>query len=492
MSLIDVSNLSFSYETNSQPIFENASFQIDTSWKLGFISRNGRGKTTFLHLLLGAYPYQGKISTSVAFDYFPFHITNSSQNTIDLLSSLHENFKEWELKKELSLLELSETVLSRPFSTLSQGEQIKTLIGAMFIKENRFLLLDEPTTHLDHEGKEILKKYLQSKQGFILVSHDRDFLDSIIDHVLSINKTTIEVQKGTFSTWHQNKERHDQAEISENEVLQKDLKRLTQSARQSASWSDQVESSKFDTRIGGLRPDRGRIGHKAAKLMKRSKNLKSRQLQIIEEKSKLLKNIETQEPLKLIPLHYSKKYLVHAQELSISFQSRQLFDRIRFTIHQGDRIHLTGKNGSGKSSLLKLLQGQIIPHSGTIDIRKNLVLSVVPQDTSFLKGSLKSFIANHQINETLFKSFLRKLDFDRSQFEKPLEDYSAGQKKKVLLAQSLSESAHLYLWDEPLNSIDIISRIQIEKLILTYKPTLIFVEHDLMFSQNIATKTISL
>lgn len=121
-----------------------------------------------------------------------------------------------------------------------------------------------------------------------------------------------------------------------------------------------------------------------------------------------------------------------------------------------------------------------------------MILSFVPQDTSMLNGSLSEFAEANRVDESLFKAILRKMDFSRIQFEKKMEDFSAGQKKKVLIAKSLCEQAHLYVWDEPLNYIDIYSRMQIENLIREFSPTMIFVEHDLAFRNNIATKSICL
>ena len=153
---------------------------------------------------------------------------------------------------------------------------------------------------------------------------------------------------------------------------------------------------------------------------------------------------------------------------------------------------LCGPNGSGKSSILKLLCGQDIPYTGTLELASRLTISYVPQDASGLRGGLRSYAADCGIDESLFKAILRKLGFERVQFEKDMGDFSAGQKKKVLLARSLCQSAHLYVWDEPLNYIDVLSRIQIEELLLAFRPTLLFVEHDRVFCEKIATKTISL
>jgi len=131
-------------------------------------------------------------------------------------------------------------------------------------------------------------------------------------------------------------------------------------------------------------------------------------------------------------------------------------------------------------------------YTGELNMGSQLIISYVPQETAFLSGSLSGYARENGLDESLFKAMLRKLDFSRVQFEKDMEDFSGGQKKKVLLAASLCRRAHLYVWDEPLNFIDVISRMQIEKLLLEYKPTLLFVEHDKAFCRNIATKTVEL
>lgn len=127
-----------------------------------------------------------------------------------------------------------------------------------------------------------------------------------------------------------------------------------------------------------------------------------------------------------------------------------------------------------------------------VNVQKGLVISYVPQDTSFLKGSLDEYMEQWNVDPTIFKMLLRKLDFSREQFEKPMESYSAGQKKKVLLARSLSEKAHIYVWDEPLNYIDIFSRIQIEELIKKNRLTMILVEHDKTFTEHLGDQIIRL
>ena len=505
MSLINVSNLTFAYEGGYENIFENVSFQIDTSWKLGFTGRNGRGKTTFLNLLLGKYEYSGNITKRVNFEYFPYSIDGTYKTTISVVNEiLHDNSNatEWIIQRELSLLDVPESVLLRPFDTLSGGEQNKVLLAGLFLRENSFLLIDEPTNHLDMSGRETLGKYLSAKSGFILVSHDRAFLDDCIDHILSINRANIEVQKGNFSSWWENKRRQDEYEIAENKRLKGDIKRLATAAKRASEWSFAVEDSKYmsnnniSVNAGVGKLDRGYIGHKAAKMMKRSKSIEARKLSAIEEKSTLLKNIEKSDKLKIYQERYHAKTLISFDDVSIFYgKGAPVCRNVSFTVEREDRVLLRGRNGSGKSSVLKLIcyeNTELMGYSGEFKIGSGLVVSYVPQDTSFLEGTLSHYVLENALDESLFKAVLRKLDFSRIQFEKDMRDFSAGQKKKVLLAKSLCEKAHLHVWDEPLNFVDVISRIQIEELILEFKPTMLMVEHDRAFCGNVATKTIEL
>ena len=338
MSLIQVSNLTFAYEGSYENIFKNVSFQLDTNWRLGFTGRNGRGKTTFLNLLQGIYDYQGSISASVAFSYFPYPVKDFRALAVEVVESIHPDYEYWRLAREMNALQLEEELLYRPYETLSNGEQTKLQLAVLFSRENHFLLIDEPTNHLDIRGRELVSRYLNSKRGFILVSHDRTFLDGCVDHILSINKTNIEVQRGNFSTWWENKQRQDAFEQAENAKLKKEISRLEETAREKAQWSDTAERRKLRKdpmavdNVKGWRPLQGA---KAKKTMARSKAIEQRQQAAIEEKSKLLKNIEHSDALKIFQTPYHTKRLVQLQDVAIAYGEKAVCGGINFTVEQG-------------------------------------------------------------------------------------------------------------------------------------------------------------
>ena len=494
MSLIRVDDLTFAYPGSYDNVYDHVRFQFDTDWKLGFLGRNGRGKTTFLRLLMGQYSHGGSISHPLPCAYFPYEVPDPSRMTLDILCAVCPAAEEWELLRETGLLGVDAGALYRPFDTLSSGEQTKCLLAALFCGEERHLLIDEPTNHLDAAGRRAAAAYLRKKRGFLLVSHDRDFLDGCVDHILALNRTGVEVQSGSFSSWWENRERRDAFEQAKNDRLKGEIRRLEQSAEERRRKADAVERAKTGISSQGivkhgLRPY---LGEKSRKGQQQRKNMDRRADRAIAEKSGLLKDLEKTEALKLRPLT-ARGRLLDLADVSLFYGERQVCGPLTFRLEPGERAALDGGNGSGKSTLLNMLRGGTeMTSTGTVTRLSGLTISWVPQDTSHLRGSLRDYARKSGVDETLLLAILRKLDFPRVQFEKDMADWSAGQKKKALIARSLCESAHLYIWDEPLNYIDVWSRMQIEELLLEFRPTMLFVEHDGAFRRKIATKTVEL
>ena len=506
MAQIRVNDLTFSYDGSADDVLRNVNFNIDTDWKLGLIGRNGKGKTTLLNLFMGRYEYRGSISAAIGFDYFPYRAggRDLEKTALDLIEMWKPQVELWQVLIQMNELKMDPECLYRSFGTLSFGERTRVMLAVLFAAENEFLLIDEPTNHLDSAAREIVKEYLASKKGFILVSHDRDLLDKVCDHVLVLNRATVEVQAGNFSTWWENKEKRDAFSQAENEKHLKEISKLKKAADRSGRWAEKNENTKigFDPVKEHDRSiaSRSFIGAKTKKMQARVKSYQMRIGREIEEKEGLLEDLEKVADLKLEPLRFHKEVLIRANDLSLQYEGAQkpLFAGLRFQVRRGDRVILSGENGCGKSSILKAVlqrtdfrdQDTGLLALGSLEAAAGMTVSYVSQDTSFLKGMLRKFCETRGLNESLLLAVLRQLDLGREQFVKKLEDFSEGQKKKVLIAASLITPAHLYIWDEPLNYIDVFSRMQIEKLILTFQPTMLLVEHDVRFQEKIGTSII--
>ena len=185
----------------------------------GLIGRNGRGKTTLLRLLMGGLSHEGSIVADTAFDYFPYALTDAdlASPAEELAAAWKPGIQSWEILTEMNQMGMDAACLYRPFGELSHGERTRLMLCVLFAREGEFLLIDEPTNHLDGAARESVKTYLAAKKGFLLVSHDRDLIDAVVDHVLVLNRETVEVQAGNFSSWWENKERSDACAVSENE-----------------------------------------------------------------------------------------------------------------------------------------------------------------------------------------------------------------------------------------------------------------------------------
>lgn len=485
MSAITLQNVSFGY-TNDL-IFDDLTLTISDTWHLGLIGRNGRGKTTLLRLIAGALtPSAGRIGLPGPVGYFPYPL-DPALPALDALRGAVA-FDDWEIRRELGLLDVSPDALERPVSTLSGGERTKLMLAALLAREERFLLIDEPTNHLDVHGRRLVGDYLARKRGFVLVSHDRAFLDRSVDHILSINKTGMVTEQGNYSSFIHNQKLRDAFEIERNEKLEKEIGALEDSQRNKRAWSDTIEAGK----IGGHTADRGRVGHLAAKAMKRALSIQTRQQRMIDEKKELLKDLEYASELKIAPLAHDKRVLVSARDLALGYDGRAVVTGLSFDLSRGERLAVFGKNGCGKSTLLKAILGEIEPLQGELALAPRMVISSIAQETSSLKGDVRGFALSRGVPLTPFLTLLRKLDFRRDAFDQAIPSMSEGQKKKLLIAASLVTPAHLYVWDEPLNFIDAPSREQIENLIAGTEMTLLIVEHDETFLHNIGARVLEM
>ncbi|MEG0293735.1 ribosomal protection-like ABC-F family protein [Enterococcus sp.] len=496
MSTIHIKNLTYGFDLQSTLLFEQTNLTIQTSWKLGLVGRNGRGKTTLLQLIQGKLPYTGKIEHQTNFLYFPQEVGDATQMTYQILEGFDQT-EYWKLERELNLLAVNPDVLWLPFEQLSGGEQTKVLLAILFAQEDGFPLIDEPTNHLDMASRQLVAQYLKNKkQGFILVSHDRQLVDDVVDHILSIERNQLVLHQGNYSLYAAEKKQRDATELADNTKLKREISRLSKTADEKAQWSGAREKDKYGDphkKGSGAIGDTGAVGARAARVMKRSKAIINRMEDQITEKEKLLKNLEKVDTLTLHVKETHKKQWIKAENLQLFYGERALFAPISFELNVGDRLAITGANGSGKTSLLDFLLGNFKGEvRGELTMAKHPTLSLVRQDFKDNTGTLAEFAEKRQISEEELLNHLRKLGVERSVFLNKIEHMSQGQQKRVELGKAMLTSADLFIWDEPLNYLDVFNHQQLEEAILKANPTMIIVDHDHYFLSKIATKTIEL
>ncbi|BCK01296.1 ribosomal protection-like ABC-F family protein [Anaerocolumna chitinilytica] len=505
MSQIMITEMSFSYKTFYEPIFEKVTLNLDTDWRLGLIGRNGRGKTTFLKLLHKEFlPDKGTIKMEVNTELFPYENKVRYSLTMDVikeniggLRTLEDNLEDMEalgryleldgfsmeslIKKEMYRMKLAEELLYRDFSLLSEGEKTKVLLIALFLRKDTYLLLDEPTNHLDIRGKKDVAEYLKRKKGFLVVSHDRSFLDEVADHILAINKSDITLEQGNFTTWKRNKDLKDEFEARAGERLNREVRQLERHAKESRLWGGTANTQKYafasHARTNGAKAFMGQAKRSEQQIMNK-----------IEEKKTLLLNYETAAKLEFEQLETEGTLLLKGKDIMYSYDGRELFYGLSFDIKKGDRIWVRGENGSGKSTLLKLISGKLSTR-GFIRT-EDLKITEALQEPLWREGYLKGFIKDGNGDD--FEKLCRLFDLPDSLFERPLETFSRGELKKIEIARALSMENHLILLDEPLNYMDLYFREQLESAVLAINPTLVFVEHDEWFGEKVATKVITI
>lgn len=525
MSKITISNMSYHYEDFYCPVYENINLTLKTDWKLGLIGRNGRGKTTLLKLLTGGLePTAGTISLPAQVEYFPYQDTSGYTITMDIIKEnigklksmeqtmeqiiceneearfdeylqLQEKYQElngYEIEsrilKEMAEMNLAPELLEREFSTLSGGEKTRIMLLTLFLKKNSFVVLDEPTNHLDTLGKEAVVCYLQKKKGFIVVSHDRAFLDQVIDHVLSINKNDITLEKGNYSSWKHNKDKKEEFELRTRERLEEEIEQLERSAKCSRTWAGIGNMQKYNN------ASHGRANGVEA-YMKQAKRSETRMQENLDHKKQLLQNYEEVKPLVIHQkVGMEEQCLVKIKELSFRYENstKQILKGFNYDIHVGDRIWVKGENGAGKSTLLSLLSGSL--KTDAITYANELSIAMVTQEpewkTGFIKEGFEETAGNPKYHN--FLELCEYFELPDDFLERPLETLSSGELKKVNIARTLTEENHIIIFDEPLNYMDLYFSEQLEQAILKYEPTIVFVEHDCYFGKAIATKIIKL
>ncbi|MCL2169640.1 MAG: ATP-binding cassette domain-containing protein [Defluviitaleaceae bacterium] len=519
MAKFILSNLTFAYSEYYAPLFDGVNLEIDTSWKLGLIGRNARGKTTLLKLLHGMLmPVGGRVISGIKTELFPYDLNYTYENVADFIKENVGGFKSIEddmmraetqgqtddplyaemlvkyhedgggviearTQKEFFRMGLSNELLSRDWKTLSGGEKTKIMIIILFLKNPDFALLDEPTNHLDVKGRNDLADYLLKKKGYIIVSHDTEFLDKTVKYVLSINKSNIYIEKGNFTSWKANKDNYEEYEKRQKKNLENKVVQLEKAAANSRSWSGASNLKKY--------PFRTMSRNRSLRLMKSAVRAERNITKSIDKISVMLGNYEEAKTLNFSQTAYLDDVMIAAEDIGFAYSGKSLFSGLSFEIRAGDRVQISGSNGAGKSTLLSILTGHIKPQFGEIHISDALEISYSQQIPIFHEDYYAILQADEDAAER-FKQLLMVFDLEVDYGQRPWHLMSDGERKKADIARALASPNNLLILDEPLNFTDVYFRKQLSEAIIMLAPTMVFVEHDAQFCRDIATGIVSL
>ena len=530
MSTIICRRLVFGHPGSEDNVFEDLDLVIDTQWRTALVGRNGRGKTTLMRLIQGELvPDRGHIERACPTAHFPRPVVDAEQPVRDVVKDAAGPFRRWEaemnelladggdealdrygrvleayeesggyaidagLEAELAALGIDEPFWERPFASLSGGEQTRCLLASLFVSgatspatnsprathPRAFPLIDEPTNHLDAGGRRQLADYLRSKPGFLLVSHDRAFLDACCDHVVALNRDTVEVERTSFSAWRERFRQRLARQRGENAALKQEVARLAQVGA--------------DRRAGALKRESDKAASARAKRqMKRALAAERRAENAADDRRRTLVDVDKERHLQLPDSGRVARVLVVANDLSVWRGGTPVFDKLSFAIAPGDRVAVMGPNGSGKTSLLDQIERAPYRHTGTLSRPGHVKTARTFQHPQWTSGLLRDRLRYADLDESRFRQIMAVLGVRGRVLDGHIEELSHGQQKKVDLTRTFLVEAHLLLWDEPLNFIDIDAREQIEEVLLRDQPTVVFVEHDAAFVERVATQVIRL
>ena len=519
MIVLSCNNLNKSFGIDS--ILENVNFTVNEYDKIGIIGVNGTGKTTLFKIISGIYGYDsGDIYTSkdCEIGYLEQNTNFHSENTI--LEEVLEVFKDViEMEKYLRDLEhkiseessntnsttleklmneysnkleafsdmngygykseakgvlkglgFSDEDMDKPISILSGGEKTRVLLGKLLLKKPTLLLLDEPTNHLDSEAIEWLEVFLKQYKGtVILISHDRYFLDQVVNRIFEIHNKKLKTYNGNYSDFIKASAIEKELELKKFEDQQKDIKKQEKSIERLKAF--------------------GREKHlKRA----RSKEKALAKIDVLDKPEAYRKKAK----IEFNPSVTSGNDVLQLRDISMGYGERILFKDLNLDIYRGEKVALIGANGIGKSTLFKIIMNEITPLSGDIKFGTNVNVSYFHQEQKTL--NLDNTIIdeiwedNKQLTQTSLRTMLGAFLFEGEEVFKKISTLSGGERARVAILKLILSNANLLLLDEPTNHLDIDSKEVLEEALSSYTGTIFTISHDRYFLNTVVDKVLVL
>ncbi|MGE4353252.1 MAG: ribosomal protection-like ABC-F family protein [Oscillospiraceae bacterium] len=506
---ISVKNLVKSFDVGNN-ILDGLSFEVNDGERVGILGRNGCGKTTLFRILIGELGYdEGEVIIAPGkrmglmsqIPDYPLHYTaedvlkeafrplydlshkmeeltrcmardhsSAVLNEYDRLTAEFEArggyVMDIDLNRVANGLDIPAEMRSQSFDSLSGGEKTRVNLGRLILEDTDILLLDEPTNHLDLRATEWLEGYLSKFHGTVLaISHDRYFLDRVIKRAVEISGGKVELYSGNYSFYAAERFRRFEEQRKKYEKEQKELRRLDEAARRLYQWG---------------------TGNQA--LMKKSQAIRSRMARM--EKTDRPTG-DRKLHIKFSEREFSGDDVLVMEGVTKSFGNRVLFSNLDLSVTAGERIGIIGDNGTGKSTLVKLIMGEETADCGYLRRGPSVKVAYLPQVVSFEnqnRSLLDTMLYSEKCTPQQARNRLGAFGFSGEDVFKPVSALSGGEKSRLRLCMLMKDEINLLLLDEPTNHLDIASREWIEEAVEEYEEALLFVSHDRYFIKQFATR----
>ena len=508
---ISVSNVSKEFEVGRK-ILDGLTFQVDTGERVGLLGKNGAGKTTLFRILTGELePDEGQVSVASGkrvglisqIPVYPAGYTVEAvlRAAFQRLQDMEEEMEsltarmaagesdpallrrydaltaafesgggydvETPLNKVCNGLDISADMRARPFADLSGGEKTRVNLGRLILEDTDILLLDEPTNHLDLRCTEWLEDYLSRFKGTVLtISHDRWFLDKVVDRVIELENGRAEFYAGNYSYYVEEKERRYQEKLKQYEKEQAKIEQLQAAADKMHLWAF-MGNDKLHKRAFSMEK-------RIARLRKTDKPRKDRKLEI-----------------KFGEREFRGDEVMVIKDLKKSFGDRTLFQHVDLEVVGGERIALLGDNGTGKSTLIKMIMGEESPDEGKIRLGPTVKIGYLPQIIHFDRPDrnlVDTMLYAQNCSTQEARDRLAAFDFRGEDVFKSVSALSGGEQSRLRLCMLMDNKINLLILDEPTNHLDLNSREWIEEAVADYTGNLLFVSHDRYFINQFATR----
>ncbi len=474
-------------------ILKNINLDITLGERVGLVGLNGAGKSTLANIIYGSLKPDGG---SILWHKKDIDIGYLHQDSFyeqrtwrgDIVDSKGKiNIKDF--SKISSYLGMDK-VLSweeERFNNLSGGEKMKLALASIWSLNPDFIILDEPTNHMDYQGMQWLIEELNRYKGTILViSHDRYFLDKTVKKIIEISDGISDIYYGNYSFYREEKKRRYESQLHEYEIQESNKAKIQEEISRLKNWSQKAHRDSTRKQAAGL----GKKEYFRMKAKKKDRQIKSK----IKKLEKIdLNGIQKPKEDRKINFTFNEAdvkgiRVLEAVDIKKSFGSRNLFEKSCFYILRGEKVGVFGPNGCGKTTLLKILLGKEVLDEGELFISKSIDIGYLSQESRYIDGKqsvLELFDTTSREEESRIRTLLANMGFNEKMIKSPLSTLSLGELTRVRMAKLIAKQQELLVLDEPLNHLDIYSREKLEEALKEYNGTIILVSHDRYMIENI-------